>query len=88
MMIDISGGALRILDDFIYYASTYPGRLADAMWWCEESFIEYICGLKETYDEAMASEPYQRCPHCGDLYGWLASRPMPCECPYLTKSLI
>ena len=58
MIIDISGGALRILGDFIYYAPNYPGRLADAICWCEEPFIEYICDLKATCDEAMALEPH------------------------------
>jgi hypothetical protein len=66
MTIEISGCALRILDDFIYYAYTYPGRLADAMWWCEDPFIEHVRHLKETYDDAMASEPRRRCPHYGE----------------------
>jgi len=66
MIIDISGCALRVLDDFIYYASTCPGRLADAMWWCEEPFIEYVRHLKDSYDEASASGHRRICTYCDD----------------------
>lgn len=66
MIIDISGCALRILDDFIHYASTYPKRLADAMWWCEDPFIDYVRYLKDAYDEAMVSGHHPQCKDCGD----------------------
>ena len=56
MVINVSGYALRILDDFVYYASTYPGRLAEAMWWCEDGFVYGVGLLKEAFDEAVAAD--------------------------------
>jgi hypothetical protein len=56
MTIDINGDAVRVLDDFLYYASTYPRQLADAMWWCEDTFADCARCLKEAYDEALSAE--------------------------------
>ncbi|MCL1835036.1 MAG: hypothetical protein FWG48_02645 [Oscillospiraceae bacterium] len=66
MIIDVCGAGLRILDDFIYYASTYPNRLADAMWWCEDSFVNDIRELKKAYDGAVPGQACRRCPCCGE----------------------
>ena len=55
MTIDVSGEALKLLDDFVHYASTYPKQVASALWWCEESFV-FVAGLlKEAYDKAVAA---------------------------------
>jgi len=65
MTIHLNGSAHRVLDDFIYYATTYPGRLSDAMWWCEDTFVEHLRHLKEAYDEAVTAGSRCKCPYCG-----------------------
>ena len=56
VIINVSGHALRILDDFIYYASIYPGRIANSIWWCEDTFTCGIAQLKKAFDEAFSEE--------------------------------
>jgi len=70
VVIDVSGHALRVLDDFILYASAYPERLADAMWWYEDPFVDGVRRLKEAYDEAMSAQFRRRCPYCGEWHIW------------------
>ena len=53
MIIEIDGYSLKLLDSFLYYSLTYPGRIADAMWWCEDSFILAAQKLKKAFDAAV-----------------------------------
>jgi hypothetical protein len=54
MMLDISGDALKLLDHFIHYASLYPGRLADAMWYDADEFARRLRLLDKAFQEAGA----------------------------------
>jgi len=52
MKIDITGDALRLLDQFIHFASLYPERLADAMWYDLDAFLCRLRCLDQAYREA------------------------------------
>jgi len=52
MNIEISGNALQLLEDFIYYASVYPDRLADAIWYDLDWFVGCLHYLDKAVREA------------------------------------
>jgi hypothetical protein len=54
--MDIDGYALRLLGDFIYYATAYPERMADAMWYCDDTFSFSAFLLQKAYKEALAEQ--------------------------------
>jgi hypothetical protein len=62
LKIDVDGYALSLLDDFVYYASTYPQKMAAAMSYYEDSFINRTRILKNAFDEAMDEESRRRYP--------------------------
>lgn len=59
MKIEIDGYALRLLDSFVHYSTTCSERMADAMWWCEDSFIVAAYKLKKIYDDAVYTDDIQ-----------------------------
>jgi hypothetical protein len=63
-MINVSGHALKILDDFIYYASIYPERMANSIWWCEDTFAYGVGQLKKAFDEALSEKSHSNCYEC------------------------
>ena len=66
MNIDVGGYALRLLEDFIHYATLYPGRMAESMWYCEDTFSQDVSSLQKAYADAVAGEgplEFLRC--CG-----------------------
>ena len=67
MTIDIDGEALHLLDQFIFYASNYASRMADAMWYCEEGFAFRVRLLKSAFDRAAAENPHR----CHQIAGGL-----------------
>jgi hypothetical protein len=56
MIIAVEGPALRLLDDFICYASEYPAQLANAMWYEEDFFSFLVLHLKMALDEAKINQ--------------------------------
>jgi hypothetical protein len=60
LKIDIESHALRLLAEFIDYASTYPQRMAVSMWYCEDAFVYRTKLLKKAYDLAMEKETYRK----------------------------
>ncbi|MDR0469094.1 MAG: hypothetical protein LBH09_03885 [Peptococcaceae bacterium] len=52
MMLDISGDALKLLDHFIHYASLYPGRIADAIWYDADEFARRLRLLDNAFQDA------------------------------------
>ena len=56
MILDVYGHALRLLDDFVYYANAYPGKVSAAMSYYEEAFVAMARCLKKAYDEAAQEE--------------------------------
>jgi len=59
MKIDISGDALRLLDHFIYYGTTYPEHIADAMWYNLSSFKSRLLCLDKAFQVAMAKTEHK-----------------------------
>jgi hypothetical protein len=60
MMLDVNGEALELLDHFIYYASAYPGRLADAMWYVPDEFERRLCLLGRAFQDAVSAPERKR----------------------------
>jgi hypothetical protein len=60
LKLEIDSHAQRLLGEFVHYATSYPERMADAMYYCEDAFIHRAWRLKKAFDEAMAEEPRAR----------------------------
>jgi len=70
LIIDINGDALRLLDDFIHYASIYPERIAGSIWYCEYTLKCGVHKLIKAFDEAVSDEYYRRYRGCGGCTVW------------------
>lgn len=53
MIFDIDGDALRLLEHFIHYASLYPERLADLMWYDHDGFKCRLRSLEKIFYETL-----------------------------------
>jgi len=60
MKIDITGDALKLLNDFIKYGRLYTGELSDAMYYCEDGFIHRLNLLEQAVLDAEKRERARR----------------------------